>query len=516
MNEAFITRLKNAPQLPSLPAVAMEVLELARQDNVDINRIARTIQNDAALSAKILKTVNSSFYGLPKQVSTINHALVILGLQTVRTLALGFSLVSTIKADARGAGFDYAAFWRRGLYGGVAARLIAKKRKILQTEEAFLCCLLADIGILSMHRVLGAEYDALVTESAGDQNRLCELCGAKYGADHAEVGAAIAAHWKLPPVLVTPIAHHHHPLSPGEPLAPLVETVYLGGLCGELFAGQQTRATLARLRGEITRRCQWDSKTVDALLEEILQQTREAARLFDIPVDAGATLQDVLDQANEALVQINLEAQQRTAQMERANAELQHLATTDGLTKLANRARFDAFLSQQFALAWSQGRHLGLVIIDVDHFKNVNDTYGHQAGDTILRHVGTVLASAVRSVDLAARYGGEEFALVLIDTEPDAAARVAEIIRKNLAAQHVPCGAQTLSITASFGVVGTNAQQIITTPEMMVLAADRAVYAAKQAGRNCVRLFRPKPRPASAPSDALGAKIATVLVGEPT
>lgn len=498
MPETFFTRLINAPQMPSLPAVAMEVLALARQDNVDINKIARTIQNDAALSGKILKTVNSSFYGLPKQIGTISHALVILGLQSVRTLALGFSLVSTMKADASGGEFDYAEFWRRGLYGGMAARLIAKKRGIIQHEEAFLCCLLADIGILSMHRVFGAEYDALLTQAAGDQTLLRQLCREKYGADHAAAGAAIATHWKLPPVLVTPIAHHHEPLAPGEPLAALVETVYLGVLCGELFAGRPGGTTADTVRAELAARCQWDRPAIDALLAEILEHTRDASRLFDIPVDAGRTLQDVLDQANEALVQLNLEIQQHTRQVERENAQLQHLATTDSLTKLANRAHFDQFFAQNFANAFSRSRHLALVIIDVDHFKLVNDTHGHQAGDLILRNVGKILASAVRNVDLAARYGGEEFALVLTDTEPDAAAHVADIIRKNLAAERVPIGGTTLSITASFGVVGTNAQQIISSPDMMVLAADRAVYAAKQAGRNCVRLFRPKARAASA------------------
>jgi HD-like signal output (HDOD) protein len=98
MNDDLLTRVKACPNLPSLPAIAMQVLELAKQADVDIAEIARIISKDPAMSGKILKTVNSSFYGRSQHVSTISHALVILGLQSVKTLVLGFSLVSNLTA----------------------------------------------------------------------------------------------------------------------------------------------------------------------------------------------------------------------------------------------------------------------------------------------------------------------------------------------------------------------------------------------------------------------------------
>ena len=99
MNQKLLDKIKNVPQLPSLPAVAVKVLELAKQSNQSLANVAKVISSDPALTAKVLKTVNSSFYGLPHQVSTINHALVLLCMQTVKTLALGFSLAGSLNSN---------------------------------------------------------------------------------------------------------------------------------------------------------------------------------------------------------------------------------------------------------------------------------------------------------------------------------------------------------------------------------------------------------------------------------
>ncbi len=120
MNQSLLDKIKNVPQLPSLPAVAVRVLELAKQSNQSLASVAKVISSDPALTAKVLKTVNSSFYGLPHQVATINHALVLLGMQTVKTLALGFSLAGSLNSN-KSAKFDYVRFWRQSLFSAVAA-----------------------------------------------------------------------------------------------------------------------------------------------------------------------------------------------------------------------------------------------------------------------------------------------------------------------------------------------------------------------------------------------------------
>src|SRR3954447_6536681 len=133
MNEKLVSKNRNCPKLPSLPAIAVQVLSLAQRPDADIAEIARVISKDPALSSKILRTVNSSFYGRSQHVSTISHALVILGLQSVKTLVLGFSLVSNL-SKSKSKGFKHLTYWRRSIFAATAARTIASKINIVQQE----------------------------------------------------------------------------------------------------------------------------------------------------------------------------------------------------------------------------------------------------------------------------------------------------------------------------------------------------------------------------------------------
>src|SRR5947207_3903701 len=141
MNEQLVEKIKQCPTLPSLPSIAIQVLELAQKIEVDIPEIARIISKDAAMSSKILRTVNSSFYGRSQAIRTISHALVILGLQSVKTLVLGFSLVTGL-SQSSSKGFKHINYWRRSIYAATAARTLATKLQIVQQEECFLVALL--------------------------------------------------------------------------------------------------------------------------------------------------------------------------------------------------------------------------------------------------------------------------------------------------------------------------------------------------------------------------------------
>jgi two-component system, sensor histidine kinase LadS len=196
-----------------------------------------------------------------------------------------------------------------------------------------------------------------------------------------------------------------------------------------------------------------------------------------------------------------LQTQKRMESIEREVATLQERVLTDPLTRLANRTQFDAFFEEQFKRAYTQRRPLALVFIDLDHFKNVNDTYGHPAGDEVLRRVGKVLRASVRNIDMVARYGGEEFAVVLTETDLDAAALRAEAIRKRLQNETIVFDGKTIPVTLSAGVAGTERGRVFASAAQLTNAADRAVYAAKAAGRNCVRVFKPQQPAIHAPVD---------------
>jgi len=160
--------------------------------------------------------------------------------------------------------------------------------------------------------------------------------------------------------------------------------------------------------------------------------------------------------------------------------ELERLSTTDALTKLYNRRYLMARLEEEARRARRTDRPFSMLMIDVDHFKKYNDTYGHQAGDDVLAGVSAILQECVREVDCAARYGGEEFVIVLPETPAEGAIDVAARIRSRLAAEMFPGGKVTVSLgIAEFPADGE-------TPEFVLRAADAALYRAKREGRDRV------------------------------
>ena len=158
-------RLERCSNLPSLPAVALQVLRLCQSDDLDLGQIAKVITNDPALSAKMLRLVNSPSYGLRQQVRTISHALALLGVNAVRTLALSFSLAADMRGKKQ-AGIDLQIYWKRSVLAAVAARELATATGLAAVkEEAFLAALLQDIGRLALARVAPEIYAPPATTS---------------------------------------------------------------------------------------------------------------------------------------------------------------------------------------------------------------------------------------------------------------------------------------------------------------------------------------------------------------
>jgi diguanylate cyclase (GGDEF)-like protein len=170
------------------------------------------------------------------------------------------------------------------------------------------------------------------------------------------------------------------------------------------------------------------------------------------------------------------------------NAQLEALAITDPLTGLANRRRLMARLEEEVARARRYKTPLSVVMIDIDHFKQVNDTHGHAMGDEVLRNIGAMLKASVRATDLAARYGGEEFTLVLSHTDISAALQAAECLREKFSALEHQLDGVTLKKTASLGISGQDGQGEIPSAEDFLKHADEALYRAKQGGRNRVEV----------------------------
>lgn len=179
------------------------------------------------------------------------------------------------------------------------------------------------------------------------------------------------------------------------------------------------------------------------------------------------------------------------AKLTEANDQLWRLSSLDGLTGIANRRQFDEMLHKEWQRGMREGTPLGLVMFDIDYFKNYNDTYGHQMGDECLKEVAKAATTIIRRPgDLAARYGGEEFALILPNTGAEGALMMAEILRVAVEALHIPnSGSQETSyVTISVGVATVNPREDLSSSDLVALA-DQGMYQAKQAGRNCVKIM---------------------------
>jgi diguanylate cyclase (GGDEF)-like protein len=481
------------PRLPSLPKVAIDVLELTRDKDVKLSEIAQTVQNDQALSSKIIKTVNSSYYGLSKPCPSIIRALAYLGLSTVKSLVLGFSLVDIAGTDDES--FDLVDYWRRGIYSAAAARRIASLHGKCDTEEAFLGALMQDVGMIAINAAVPKEYGALLQETNGRHGDLVAREREVFGFDHAEIGADVGERcWQLPEGLVEAIRHHHD----GKPVqhCEVAQSVALGGRAAATLCVEDP-ASLARLND---RGAQWFGFEPDELSQLLIQIARDASRLsslFKISTGETPDVLSILAEAQEAGIQHQLEIQKETEQLRQTNDELARKATTDALTNVANRSRFDQELLSRFDQAQSFKGCLGIALCDLDRFKRVNDTYGHQVGDAVLVEIAARLAGSLRGADMVCRYGGEEFVVVLPGATRRDAAMVAERLRAVIEHKAVDLSAvkdspPELEVTASFGVAvyEPETRAAFTSPDVIVGAADKALYAAKQAGRNCVRVFR--------------------------
>lgn len=187
-----------------------------------------------------------------------------------------------------------------------------------------------------------------------------------------------------------------------------------------------------------------------------------------------------LQAASETQAHTLAQLQVYQKQLEEANARLEERSLTDKLTGVANRAGFDQRLNEEIERCKRYGSQLSLLMLDMDHFKHYNDAHGHLAGDEALAAAARTMQDICRPVDAIARYGGEEFAVILPATDRDGAVQTAERLRKAIAATPLSAG----SITVSIGISTLDSHD--KTPRQLIHAADKALYEAKGAGRNCV------------------------------
>jgi len=206
---ALSSLLQRQAKLPTLPGIALQILQAVQKESPDLQELGEILATDPPLSAEILKAVNSPLYGLPRKVTSIFHAVNLLGLNTVKNLALSFTLVKN--RSGRNEPFDYGRFWKDALATAVAARLIARKIQPDLADDAFTLGLLHDLGILVLATRMPGQYGLVQQACAASECALQDAECQILGFDHTAVGQHLLQSWGLPERFTLPVSCHHHP-----------------------------------------------------------------------------------------------------------------------------------------------------------------------------------------------------------------------------------------------------------------------------------------------------------------
>ena len=483
-NTALDDLLTGTKNLPSLPGIAVRLLEAFQADEPDMNEIGEILSTDPALVSKILKIVNSSFYSLPSKITTVKHAINMMGLKAVQNLALSFSLISKFKAK-KTAEFDYVGFWKDSLMGAISAKYLTEKIANHLSEDTFFLGLLQDIGLLTVGHGFSEKHQQILKKIENEQFSPIEAETIVIGVNHMEIGEYLIKSWGLPRHFYKPIGYHHSPdkvSSDQDDINILSKILHLSSLYIEFFKNDQPMDALEIINIWINQYGFGDVIGLDAI-KDINEQARIIFALFEFDFKGEADYAEFLEQARTKLAELSTEMINDTIEQKHDIEVLRKEVGKDSMTHLNNHERFRELLKQEMSRTERYDIELSVIMCDIDDFKSINDTYGHLAGDRVIKAVASSMKEQLRESDLIARYGGEEFSLILPHTSSDSAFEVAERLRKKIDALKIKYEKQEISLTMSFGVASCDQNENISMDDL-IERADNALYAAKSAGKN--------------------------------
>lgn len=484
MSKPLLEQFRKTGRLPSPPGAALQILQLCQSEDVSIADLSDTLAADPALSLRLLKYANSALVGAATEITNVRDAVMRLGVRAVRMMALSFSLVTQDDPHVC-KGFEFDRFWAHSLACGVCARQLASRGKQIPAEEAFAAGLLSHIGKLVFAMALPKEYPSVLHAAGGTLGRTERDEATCLGCSHHALGADLLLDWGIPARLAEAVRHQREPGgdTAGKPLANIVATatemadIICGAASAEILTSRQERLAFSPLFQ--------NPEAVSQALQTARAEFDELARILQMTEHTRRSAVDIQAEAGSVLTELSLAAQLQQEAVRRENETLTRKATTDGLTGIANRAAFDERLAALWREVCARQVSIAVLLIDVDHFKRFNDTYGHQTGDAVLKAVARCLPACVRQVDFVARYGGEEFIVVLPNADRLTTANIAVKLRKAVEACQVQHGDKVHHVTVSVGAALLLKPGDPMTPKMLVETADKQLYASKHKGRNC-------------------------------
>jgi two-component system, cell cycle response regulator len=501
MNLTINQWIEKGKDLPVFSGSIANILSLTDGVTSNVSQVADVIKKDTSLSAAILRITNSSAFGLVGNVTTIDQAVLFLGFTSVRNIALGVGVLNLFPPHDK---VFLSKTWQRSLVTGLAARelcgLIGNKRK----EDAFTIGLLLDIGLIAFYCYDKQKALDLLEEAEKNGSIKFDIEKKYMGIDHVEAGMLLGRRWRLPEDIIMTMKHHHleiekDALTSGD--EGLTHVAYLASLVGDIFYLGKKKDSITKFTEGCERLFGISSHDSDRLLQNIHPQLTEIATYFDIAIGSGNTYEEVLDKANEEMINIAVSNEvikqrltqavefekARSIELEEANRNLRILASKDALTGLFNRQFLNELLEKEWLRAQRQSKPLSVVMADIDDFKCVNDSCGHQTGDVVLTTIAGALTDNLRKNDYLARYGGEEFLFVLPETNMDAARIAAERFKTAVRSLKISVdNDKVLTLSISCGVSTAYPEKSAEKLDALIQRADQALYEAKGSGKDQV------------------------------
>lgn len=500
------TLIKQQINLPSPPAIAVKILKTVQNAEFSLGDLEKIVSADPALISKMLRIANSAIYSLPNKIGNINRALSILGTNLIKNIALSFVIAGDFRGSS-GSVFDFDYFWRRSVTAAVAADLLMGLTKT-KDDDIFVAGLLQDIGVLVLHLTKGCEYDIILKHcidngGTGLAHREDEI----FGYNHQQVGGLLLESWGIPESISIPARFHHAPDLAPEKHRRTTLILKMANLLSAICNGIETTSLVCKLQQSMSSEFAIAPQESLQLLDDVARKSLEILQIFEIDPGQIKPYSQLLQEANEQLGQLNFsyeqlvlalkEAKDKTErfadELRQSNDRLEQMAFRDGLTNLHNHRFFQESLQKEMARTKRYGHTLSLIMFDIDFFKDVNDAFGHPAGDQVLINLARAITSAVRPSDIVSRYGGEEFTVILPETDRIGMKVFAERLRRCAAAVTTVFNGSSIKITISCGGIQYSKNDTISQQEL-IEAADRGLYLSKKNGRNRVTIITIDPK----------------------
>ncbi len=473
--------------MPSPPLALARVIRIAGDPDRPLAELSRTCEQDPGLTLELIRVANAARYSASSAIKSVPQAVLKLGARAVRSHALTYAL-RTATAPCDTGAFSTRRFWEDSLRRGCAARVVAEALGDHDPHEAFAVGICQDLGalLLAIRRPDLGETLGDLRRRPGEARRQAErvLCGR----DHVAELLASPMVEMLPDELREAIRHHHAPATATGRAGALARIAWVADQLADVAQALPKGVALERADAALV------AVGLEGRLPDLYKAVRrtlaqDAAELA-IPVTEQASLPQLRDQAQRAVDQLAAEQDAWARRSVRRHVAPQGpsgrnpMANRDPLTALENRRSFEAIAEQAAARAHAAGLPLTLLIADLDHFRQVNDTWGADVGDAVLREVARRISGAVGDDARVGRIGGEEFGVLLPDAGASTGRILAERIRLAVGDKPISVNGGTVAITLSVGAATAEAGGCPASALDLLDRADRAMLGAKRDGRD--------------------------------